>query len=283
MSFLYSWADINIHTLSSCTRMHTTKRSIMTYDEASMDAAYRNLEATEKFCGTGGWKLFGGPNPAQEALTPHERLYRQVVVADCLLYESILVFLRQGITSYVKGGYILRKAWKTYEKVFAELDTVCSLPCPLTQPGVLSPADEHVGTSVYDDAQDREREVVDGGGAVEGHGELVASLAAVMEGIGGLDLESRLMEMGEAEGVQGLSDAQVGMCVYLYCMCIIYVCMCGLCVCMYVCACMCVCVSCVYCVCVLYMCGLCICVYVCVSCMCVCVVCVCMCVCTWAM
>ena len=117
----------------------------MTFEDDALDQAYKNLEATEKFCETG--KKFSQlfTNSSQDKLSPHTKLYRKSIVADCLLFESIVVFLKQSVTSYVKGGYILRKAWKMYEKIFQETERLCSLPSPIAQVGQTSPTDKHVG------------------------------------------------------------------------------------------------------------------------------------------
>ena len=108
-----------------------------------------------------------------------------------------------------------------YEKVFSELDSICTLPCPITQPGVQSPVDQHVGTSLYDRDGDKLEEVDGGAGSedqrgeevdLEGQRELAASLAAVAEGIGGMGLESGLLEMSEVGRMPRLSDVQVCVC-----------------------------------------------------------------------
>lgn len=54
-------------------------------------------------------------------MSAEDRLIRQIVTGDCLLYESILIFINQDITSYIKGGWCLRKAWKLYERTLKEL------------------------------------------------------------------------------------------------------------------------------------------------------------------
>ena len=110
------------------------------------------LEATKTFCTSHVKKFsfFSSSSASADRLSPHERVYRRCIVADCLLFEAILVFLKQGITSYVKGGYLLRKAWKTYEKVYQEMEELCSCPSPISRAGTLSPTDRHVGTSIYD-------------------------------------------------------------------------------------------------------------------------------------
>lgn len=120
-----------------------------------MEFAYKSLESTEKFCDTSKKLVhFFNPGSAPEKLSPHERLYRKSIVADCLLFEAVLVFVKQGVRSYVKGGYILRKAWKMYEKVFHEMEQMCLQPSPITNLSVSSPLDKHVGTSMYDQNAD---------------------------------------------------------------------------------------------------------------------------------
>lgn len=58
---------------------------------------------------------------SEAEVSVEDRIQRQVIVADSLLYQAILVFTNQDIASYVKGGWYLRKAWKLYEKVHKEV------------------------------------------------------------------------------------------------------------------------------------------------------------------
>ena len=51
-----------------------------------------------------------------------DRIQRQVIVADSILYQGILVFTNQDIPSYIKGGWYLRKAYKIYEKLHKEVN-----------------------------------------------------------------------------------------------------------------------------------------------------------------
>ena len=128
----------------------------MTFDEEAMDFAYKCLEGTEKFCDQHNRRfsnLFSSNSSnstAVEKISEHEKLYRRTIIADCILFEAILVFLKQGITSYVKGGYLMRKAWKMYEKIYQDTEKLCTMPCPITKAGVASPMDKHVGRSMYD-------------------------------------------------------------------------------------------------------------------------------------
>lgn len=123
----------------------------MTFDEDSMEKAYKMLESTEKFCDVGDGvfgQMFKDHSRRAEIhnLTPHEKLYRKCIIADCLLFEAILAFLKQGIAGYIKGGFILRKAWKMYVKVYNEAEKLCATPSPIA-PGTSSPLteDEHDG------------------------------------------------------------------------------------------------------------------------------------------
>lgn len=50
-----------------------------------------------------------------------DRLQRQIVQADSILYQAVLTFIEQDIASYVKGGWLLRRAWKIYEKTHREI------------------------------------------------------------------------------------------------------------------------------------------------------------------
>jgi len=123
------------------------QKSLMTFDEDSMEKAYKLLESTEKFCDVGDG-MFGQMFKDQsrraelQNMPPHEKLYRKCVIADCLLFEAILAFLKQGITGYVKGGFILRKAWKLYVKVYQETEQLCTTISPIT-PGSSPPADDY--------------------------------------------------------------------------------------------------------------------------------------------
>ena len=125
-----------------------------------MDFAYKCLEGTEKFCDQHNRRfsnLFSSNSSnstAAEKISEHEKLYRRTIIADCILFEAILVFLKQGITSYVKGGYLMRKAWKMYEKIQQDTEKLCTMPCPITKMGMASPMDKHVGRSMYDQFHD---------------------------------------------------------------------------------------------------------------------------------
>ena len=137
---------------SSPSLLPPLQRAVMSFDDEAMDMAYKCLESTESFCEISSKKfsLFSNSSLKSEPLTAHEKLYRKAIIADCILFEAILVFLKQGLTSYVKGGYLLRKAYKMYQKIFLETEQICTQASPISQPGSTSPIDKHVGSSVYD-------------------------------------------------------------------------------------------------------------------------------------
>lgn len=126
----------------------------MSFDDEAMDFAYKCLENTESYCEIGSKKvsIFSSSTSKeqQQMLSAHDKLHCKSIVADCILFEAILVFLKQGLTSYVKGGYLLRKAYKMYEKIVEETEQLCKLPSPISKSDMPSPLDKHVGTSVYD-------------------------------------------------------------------------------------------------------------------------------------
>ena len=196
----------------------------MTFEDDALDAAYKSLESTEKFCDTSR-KFFSSSQAPK--FTPHQRLYRKAITADCLLFEAILVFIRQSLTSYVKGGYLIRKAWKMYEKIYNETELLCSEPSPITRLDVASPTDRHVGSSLYDDKGqsivEEEGEEV-GEEVMEGEREGGGDGEEVMEGErgGGGDREGEgdeekfkqtMAVLGESFAMQlgiGMSDGVVG-------------------------------------------------------------------------
>lgn len=53
-----------------------------------------------------------------------ELLCREILLADCYIYESIITFIKQDLKSYIKGGWLLRKAWKIYEKLYKEISSL---------------------------------------------------------------------------------------------------------------------------------------------------------------
>ncbi|MEE6464191.1 hypothetical protein FKM82_006210 [Ascaphus truei] len=76
-----------------------------------------------------------------------DRLQRQIIVADCQVYLAVLSFVKQELSAYIKGGWILRKAWKIYNKCYVDINTLQEMfPKKTTQESLPSDAanDNHV-------------------------------------------------------------------------------------------------------------------------------------------
>lgn len=161
----------------------------MSFEDEDLDKAYKLLEATEKYCTTTqsiSSKLLKS-NSQQEQLTTYEKMSRRTIIADCLLFEAVLVFLKQGFTSYVRGGYILRKAWKLYDKLYQEVEDTCQTPCPIVVGA--SCVDQHIGTSMYDKGVSN--------GSDDTVDALEASLPGLLTGIS--DAVQKIEEVDEGE------------------------------------------------------------------------------------
>ncbi len=162
----------------------------MSFDDEAMDHAYKSLETTESYCEIGSKKMgifsSSAEKEQQQMLSEHDRLHCRTIVADCILFEALLVFLKQGLTSYVKGGYLLRKAYKMYEKIYEETEQLCKIPSPISKSGAPSPLDRHVGTSVYDKSTNKASSNGHDGGAFL----IEDSLASMHIGFSGLTVDS---------------------------------------------------------------------------------------------
>lgn len=49
------------------------------------------------------------------------KLERQIVLADSQVCSAILTLLQQELTGYVRGGWILRKAWRVYQHAYTQI------------------------------------------------------------------------------------------------------------------------------------------------------------------
>ncbi|KAK0066384.1 tetratricopeptide repeat protein 39C [Biomphalaria pfeifferi] len=103
-------------------------QALMSFEEEKLAEAQKVLQETEKKCSSNSSfvksfrKKFSKKKKSESSLTLEERITNQVIVADCILYQAVLVFTNQDIPSYVKGGWLLRKAWKIYEKLHKEME-----------------------------------------------------------------------------------------------------------------------------------------------------------------
>ncbi|PVD31804.1 hypothetical protein C0Q70_07222 [Pomacea canaliculata] len=102
-------------------------QALMSFEEDKLATAQKVLQETEKFCDiSDGFvksfkRKFSKKKKAENGMSTEEKIQRQVIVADSLLYQAILTFTNQDIPSYIKGGWFLRRAWKIYEKLHKEV------------------------------------------------------------------------------------------------------------------------------------------------------------------
>ncbi|XP_058059382.1 tetratricopeptide repeat protein 39C-like isoform X2 [Anopheles bellator] len=99
--------------------------AVISWETEKMNEAQARLRELEKQCaGDVGWlksvrsKLFGS-NVAQKTLI--ESLEEQIILADSQLCLAILVSLSQDISGFMKGGWLLRKAWKVYQHTYQQI------------------------------------------------------------------------------------------------------------------------------------------------------------------
>ncbi|NXW04983.1 TT39C protein, partial [Fregetta grallaria] len=94
--------------------------AMMTFEEEKMQLACDDLKATEKLCESEE----AGVDGRKSTLSMIDRLQRQIIVADCQVYLAVLSFVKQELSAYIKGGWILRKAWKIYNKCYTDINTL---------------------------------------------------------------------------------------------------------------------------------------------------------------
>ncbi|XP_023671505.1 tetratricopeptide repeat protein 39C-like isoform X2 [Paramormyrops kingsleyae] len=102
--------------------------AMMTFEEEKMQMACDDLRITERMCEsdigvieTIKNKIKRSMDSQSSGVTEVDRLQRQIIVADCQVYLAVLSFVKQEISAYIKGGWILRKAWKMYNKCHSDI------------------------------------------------------------------------------------------------------------------------------------------------------------------
>uniref|UniRef100_A0A3Q3FW92 Tetratricopeptide repeat domain 39C n=1 Tax=Labrus bergylta TaxID=56723 RepID=A0A3Q3FW92_9LABR len=94
-----------------------------------MQMAFEDLKATERLCESENTgvietiknKIKRSMDSQRSGLAAVDRLQRQIIIADCQVYLAVLSFIKQELSSYIKGGWILRKAWKLYNKCYSDI------------------------------------------------------------------------------------------------------------------------------------------------------------------
>ncbi|GJJ71127.1 hypothetical protein EMPS_03477 [Entomortierella parvispora] len=130
-------------------------KACMTFNESDIQSAIKILQQTETLCNaqiqaapkktiplstslsklvSSGWSYFGykdtkskspagTPPPPPKHMTNGE-IRARVVRAESLLLTSLILLLQESIMSYLKAGLNLRKGYKSYENVWAELKSM---------------------------------------------------------------------------------------------------------------------------------------------------------------
>ncbi|XP_059399647.1 tetratricopeptide repeat protein 39C [Carassius carassius] len=103
--------------------------AMMTFEEEKMQMASDDLKTTEKLCESDNAgvietirnKIKKSMDSQRSGVEIVDRLQRQIIVADCQVYLAVLSFVKQELSAYIKGGWILRKAWKMYNKCYSDI------------------------------------------------------------------------------------------------------------------------------------------------------------------
>lgn len=103
--------------------------AMMTFEEEKMQMACDDLRTTEKLCESDNVgvietirkKIKNSMDSQRSGMAVVDRLQRQIIVADCQVYLAVLSFVKQELSAYIKGGWILRKAWKMYNKCYSDI------------------------------------------------------------------------------------------------------------------------------------------------------------------
>lgn len=103
--------------------------AMMTFEEEKMQTACDDLKNTEKLCENDSAgvietirnKIKKSMDSQRCGVAVVDRLQRQIIVADCQVYLAVLSFVKQELSAYIKGGWILRKAWKMYNKCHSDI------------------------------------------------------------------------------------------------------------------------------------------------------------------
>ncbi|KAM9632497.1 tetratricopeptide repeat protein 39C isoform 2-T2 [Trichechus inunguis] len=109
--------------------------AMMTFEEEKMQLACDDLKTTEKLCEseeagvieTIKNKIKKNVDVRKSAPSMIDRLQRQIIIADCQVYLAVLSFVKQELSAYIKGGWILRKAWKIYNKCYLDINALQEL------------------------------------------------------------------------------------------------------------------------------------------------------------
>uniref|UniRef100_A0A8C6UJU3 Tetratricopeptide repeat domain 39C n=1 Tax=Neogobius melanostomus TaxID=47308 RepID=A0A8C6UJU3_9GOBI len=103
--------------------------AMMTFEEDKMQMALEDLKSTERLCESDNSgvietiknKIKRSADSQRSGVAAVDRLQRLIIIADCQVYLAVLSFIKQDLSSYIKGGWTLRKAWKMYNKCYSDI------------------------------------------------------------------------------------------------------------------------------------------------------------------
>lgn len=105
--------------------------ALMTYEDDKLDKAMDDIKETDKLCNSyqdGFMKSLKHKilkkDSSESKLSVEERLQRRILSADCQLYMAMLIFSRNEVTGFLKGGWLIRKGYKLYEKAYRDIGKV---------------------------------------------------------------------------------------------------------------------------------------------------------------
>ncbi|GAB0092691.1 tetratricopeptide repeat protein 39C [Sergentomyia squamirostris] len=100
--------------------------AVISFEMEKIEKAQQVLQAVEQRCAgpQNGWfhsvkSIFFGTNDAPKSLAM--KLETQIILADTQLCSAILTFLTQDLSGYMKGIWLLKKAWNEYQQTHSEL------------------------------------------------------------------------------------------------------------------------------------------------------------------
>ncbi|CAL1687001.1 unnamed protein product [Lasius platythorax] len=99
--------------------------ALMTFEDDKLQQAMLLLKDMERECASDiGWlksvksKVFRAEETGKDYVN---KLERQIVLADSQVCSAILTLLQQELTGYVRGGWMLRKAWRVYQHAYTQI------------------------------------------------------------------------------------------------------------------------------------------------------------------
>ncbi|XP_078494520.1 tetratricopeptide repeat protein 39C [Ciona intestinalis] len=103
-------------------------QGLMSFEDDKLEEAVTALKSTQKLCNNAEEDLldvlknkFRKKAPKKKPLSIESVLQRRIIVGDCYLYIALIYFIKQDLTGYIKGGWMLRKAWKVYERCHKQI------------------------------------------------------------------------------------------------------------------------------------------------------------------